>query len=137
MQQQVGDNLTVEVNGTGSLGRRLITTDIVNRQFTTTTGFDGRPNEALPDVSVAIRVRDFPITTRSARWCGTGCARCSCRRAYTWSHSIDNQSDPLVGDFFDLNFTPINNARRTAAVVFRAAVRQQWRSRKFGLRSAA
>jgi hypothetical protein len=33
--------------------------------------------------------------------------------AYTWSHSIDNQSDPLAGDFFDLNFTslmpPTNN----------------------------
>jgi len=27
--------------------------------------------------------------------------------AYTWSHSIDNQSDPLIGDFFNLNFTAI------------------------------
>jgi hypothetical protein len=24
--------------------------------------------------------------------------------AYTWSHAIDNQSDPLIGDFFDLSF---------------------------------
>jgi hypothetical protein len=27
--------------------------------------------------------------------------------AYTWSHSIDNQSDPLAGDFFDLNFASL------------------------------
>jgi hypothetical protein len=27
--------------------------------------------------------------------------------AYTWSHSIDNQSDPLIGDFFNLNFTSV------------------------------
>ena len=27
--------------------------------------------------------------------------------SYTWSHSIDNQSDPLVGDFFNLTFTSI------------------------------
>ena len=29
---------------------------------------------------------------------------------YTWSHSIDNQSDPLVADFFDLSFTAIDNS---------------------------
>jgi len=27
--------------------------------------------------------------------------------SYTWSHSIDNQSDPLIGDFFNLTFTSI------------------------------
>src|SRR5207248_1801759 len=25
--------------------------------------------------------------------------------AWTWSHSIDNQSDPLLGEFFDLGFS--------------------------------
>jgi len=25
--------------------------------------------------------------------------------AYTWSHAIDNQSEPLAGEFFDLSFT--------------------------------
>ena len=28
---------------------------------------------------------------------------------YTWSHTIDNQSDPLTGDFFDLSFTSIQS----------------------------
>ena len=50
MQQALRDNLTFEVNGTGARGRRLITTDIVNRQFTELDG-TGRPNESLPDVS--------------------------------------------------------------------------------------
>jgi hypothetical protein len=27
--------------------------------------------------------------------------------SYTWSHTIDNQSDPLTGDFFNLTFTSI------------------------------
>jgi hypothetical protein len=30
--------------------------------------------------------------------------------SYTWSHSIDNQSDPLIGDFFNLDFTSIAGA---------------------------
>ncbi len=51
VQQSLGGNLTLEVNGTGSVGHRLITTDIVNRQFTTTnTAADGRPNGSFPDV---------------------------------------------------------------------------------------
>jgi hypothetical protein len=28
--------------------------------------------------------------------------------SYTWSHSIDNQSDPLTGEFADLNITTVN-----------------------------
>src|SRR5260370_41749936 len=34
---------------------------------------------------------------------------------YTWSRSIDNQSDPLVGDFFDLGIS--NQTDRTGAAV--------------------
>ena len=38
VQQRVKDNLVVEVNGLGSYGRRLITTDIINRDFSTPAG---------------------------------------------------------------------------------------------------
>ncbi len=34
--------------------------------------------------------------------------------SYTWSHSIDNQSDPLVGDFFNLTFTSIQTGATSA-----------------------
>src|SRR6185503_19528883 len=30
--------------------------------------------------------------------------------SYTWSHSIDNQSEPLFGDYFDLSFTKVATA---------------------------
>jgi hypothetical protein len=36
--------------------------------------------------------------------------------AYTWSHSIDNQSDPLQGDFFSLNFTSLNGGGNNGPV---------------------
>jgi hypothetical protein len=45
--------------------------------------------------------------------------------AYTWSHSIDNQSDPLVGDFFDLDFTAIGNGSNN---LLRSAFAQQFNS---------
>jgi hypothetical protein len=35
--------------------------------------------------------------------------------AYAWSHAIDNQSDPLRGDFFDLKFTGISQAASSTA----------------------
>ena len=38
---------------------------------------------------------------------------------YTWSHTIDNQSDPLVGDFFNLSFSNIQaNSPSTSRASF-------------------
>jgi hypothetical protein len=123
VQQSVGENLTFEVNGTGSLGRRLITTDVVNRQFTTLQG-DGRPNEALPDVSWRSSQGKSTYTALSAitkyRW-----RTLQVQASYTWSHAIDDQSDPLTGDFFDLNFTTINNASNNT---LRSSFAQQFNS---------
>ncbi len=99
LQQPLGRNLSLELNGTGSRGRQLLSTDIVNRQ----TGFfppanslpdiDYRTNQGFSDyaaLSVSVRYRSGPITLNSA---------------YTWSHSIDNQSDPLLGEYFDFGFS--------------------------------
>ena len=36
VQQRITDNLTLEVNGLGTYGRALITTDVINRDFSTT-----------------------------------------------------------------------------------------------------
>ena len=38
VQHRFTDSLTTEVNALGSYGRRLITTDIINRDFSTPTG---------------------------------------------------------------------------------------------------
>jgi hypothetical protein len=124
-QQSIGDNLTFEVNGTASLGRRLITTDIVNRQFTTTDLFtEGRPNGSLGNVDWRSSQGNSDYTALSAivkyHW-----RTLLAQAAYTWSHAIDNQSDPLNGDFFNLDFTAITNSSSTAQV---SAFAQQFNS---------
>lgn len=108
VQRQVTASLALDVTATGSLGRRLITTDTVNREFTTTVG-TGRPNESLPDIAYRSSqgISDYYAMAAHLRY---RLRTLSVIGAYTWSHAIDNQSDPLIGDFFDLNFTNIGTA---------------------------
>jgi len=121
VQQQVRDNFTIEVNGTRALGRRLITTDIVNRAGTVESA---RPNQALPDISwrSGQGISDYYALSALARYRGRSFLL---QAAYTWSHSIDNQSDPLTGDFFDLNFSAIGATGETGP---RSAFTQQYNS---------
>jgi hypothetical protein len=106
VQRDVTENWNAEVNVLGSLGRKLITTDIVNRQFSLpldqTAG--GRLNPALPDISYRAGQgsSSYYALTAVTRY-RTG--RALFQLAYTWGRTIDNQSDPLLGDFFDLSFT--------------------------------
>ena len=45
--------------------------------------------------------------------------RATFRLAYTWSHSIDNQSEPLAGEFDDLSPTnPSSSGSRTGVAAF-------------------
>jgi hypothetical protein len=116
VQQQVGDNMTIEVNGTSALGRRLITTDVVNRYYTTTDLFTlGRPNGALPDISwrSSQGLSDYYALSTLVRY---RLRTVLLQGAYTWSHSIDNQSDPLLGDFFSLNFTSLSSGSNSGPI---------------------
>jgi hypothetical protein len=124
VQQSIGDNLVIEVTGTGALDRRLLTTDIVNRQFSVGSTYDGRPNDALPDVAwrSSQGKSDYYALSSLVRWQRR---TLTLQGAYTWSHSIDNQSDPLVGDFFDLSFTAIDNS---TGLQQRSAFAQQFNS---------
>ncbi len=95
LQQRFGESWTFELNGAGSLGRKLITTDLVNR--------------AIPDAQLAYMsfrgnqgLSNYHSLSMVARY-GTGSRRL--HAAYTWSHTIDNQSEPLAGEFFDLSIT--------------------------------
>ena len=105
VQGSAGAHWSFEANTTGSLGRKLITTDILNRAR--------RDNPALPEIawrstqgSSSYLALHGVVRYRSSR----GLAQA----AYTWSHAIDNQSEPLAGDFFDLNFSRIASGALTA-----------------------
>ncbi len=105
-QHRVTDNLILEVNGLGSYGRRLITTDIVNRDFSTLAG---PYNLNLPDVAYRANqgFSSYNALTGMLRYRNS---RGMVQGSYTWSHTIDNQSDALIGDFFNLSFTSIQSA---------------------------
>jgi outer membrane receptor protein involved in Fe transport len=123
VQHQVTGNLAVEVNTLGALGRRLITTDIVNREFSTPIG-TGRFNESLPDIAwrSSQGSSDYNALTAMVRY---RTSRAQFQATYTWSHSIDNQSDPLLGDFFDLNFTRVGSSSASSQI---SAFSQQFNS---------
>jgi hypothetical protein len=103
VQHRFTDNFTLDVNGLGSYGRSLITTDIINRDFSTPTG---RFNPNLPDIAYRANqgFSDYNALTAVLKY---RMSRGLIQASYTWSHSIDNQSDPLIGDFFNLSFTSI------------------------------
>ena len=108
LQHQPTESWAVELNGLGALGRRLITTDQINRR-------DGRHAPELPVLSyrAAEGLSDYYALTARARYRS---ARAQFQVAYTWSHSIDLQSEPLAGDFFDLSFVRVGAAEGRGAV---------------------
>ena len=124
VQQAVGDSLTLEVNGTASRGRRLITSDIVNRQFTTTSGFDGRPNETLPDIEwrSSQGSSDYSALTAMVRY---RLRTLQLQGAYTWGHSIDNQSDPFGAEVVNLQITTVGGSGDSGV---RSSFAQQYNS---------
>jgi hypothetical protein len=122
VQTRAGRSWSVETAFHGSHGRRLFSTDQVNRPFSVTAGDagPGNPdlvyNPALPLITWR-QQRGSSVyhgLTMSAAYRGT---YGQFYGAYTWAHAIDNQSDPLAGDFFDLDFTRIRPVaeRRVAA----------------------
>jgi len=96
-----------EANALGSLGRRLITTDRVNRPFSVSASAANPAGRFNPELgTLAYRANqgesDFNgLNLVLRRRSPTTLLQAS----YTWSHAIDNQSEPLAGDFFDLSFT--------------------------------
>ncbi len=119
IQHSFAANLTAEVNGLGSFGRNLITTDIVNRNFSTA---NGRYDPNLPDIAYRAGqgFSDYNAMTALLRY---RFSRGMLQASYTWSHSIDNQSEPLQGDFFNLDFT---NIQTSAGSNGRAAFSEQF-----------
>jgi len=113
LQQRVHKNLTVEVSHTGAFGRKLIASDLVNRFFSSPVTPDNSTGLLNPNLPSQIVYRSNSgssdylalsaiVRYRSAR----GLFQCD----YTFSHSIDNQSDPLLGQFIGFAAKSSTNA---------------------------
>jgi hypothetical protein len=95
IQQPAGHNWSFELNGAGSLGRRLITADVLN--------VNSLENSNLPAINWISPqgLSDYYSMNFVSRWRGH---HGFLQAAWTWSHAIDEQSDPIAGDFFNLLF---------------------------------
>jgi hypothetical protein len=106
VQQPLSGSLNVEVNYVGSRGRSLLTTDDLNRSGTSITGpILYRGNQGSSSYNGLTSVVRYRST------------RAQLQAAYTWSHSIDNQSDILRGDYFNLSATRLTAAQASSTVV--------------------
>lgn len=101
VQTEPAPGWSIEWNGAGSLGRKLIITDVINR--------NGLVNSALPAITYLANqgLSDYYSLNLVARWRG---AHGFLQAAYTWSHALDLESDPLAGDYFNLDFVNIGPA---------------------------
>jgi hypothetical protein len=110
LQHQAWRDWYFEAQAQGAQGRKLISTDAVNRRAATTASTTaGRVN---PGIAEDILFRSNAAASSYTAF--TALARYRSQRgqtqvAYTWGHSIDNQSDPLQGTFDDLQFTRASN----------------------------
>ena len=99
LQQPLGRSVALEVNGVASLGRNLLATDVINRPQGILP-----PSNGLPEIDYRTNQgnSDYSALSTSVRYQSN---RITLNAAYTWSHSIDNQSDPLLGEYFDFGFS--------------------------------
>ncbi len=104
LQERLSQSVTFELNGLGSLGRRLITTDLINRPNSITAPQPGQFNPFLeynPKLTeISYRgsqgMSDYAAMSMVVHYRR---GRLLFQFAYTLSHAIDNQSDPLAGGF--------------------------------------
>ena len=102
VQQQLWDNWVAEVNGAGSLGRKLVLTDRWNRDHRV-------PRHGSVSYRSSQGLSNYQALSLVARYRSP---RRQFQIAYTWSHSIDHQSEPISGDFFNLLFTRVGGGAR-------------------------
>ena len=113
LQQQVTRDFFLEINHAGSLARKLIATDLVNRVCsvdcpnTPANNPLGRLNPNLGDILYRNNSgsSDYAALTALARYRTN---HALFQASYTYSHTIDNQSDPLLSDIFNLASTNLD-----------------------------
>ena len=100
---------SLELAARGSLGRKLLGADLVNRRSAGSSTDSGGLSASIP------RNIYFLSNSASSSYAGISAAAKYRGRllffqiAYTIAHSIDNQSDPLQGTFDDLSITRSSN----------------------------
>lgn len=87
IQESLTPGITLEIDALASKARQLIATDVVNRP----DEIDYRANQGSSNYTALAAAVRF----RKTRFTG--------QVSYTFSHSIDNQSEALAGTFFDFN----------------------------------
>jgi hypothetical protein len=94
VQHQVSRAATFELNYTGSESHRLLVNDLLNQSV----GSAGAPNQSLPLVNYRSNAgaSSFNALEGLFRYRATNL---QLQLSYTLSHSIDDQSDPTLGQF--------------------------------------
>lgn len=106
IQQILAPGVTVEIDGLASRARQLLTTDSVNRPFSEPTSLGNDFGYLYPGFPDYINYRanegssNYTALVAALRFSKT---HLSGQVSYSWSHSIDNQSESLAGTFFDFN----------------------------------
>lgn len=103
LESRWSQSWSVQVNGVASLGRRLITTDLVKRNA---SPISYRSTQGLSNY--------YGLTAKAGYRFAAG----EFQAVYTWGHAIDVQSEPLAGDFFDLTFTRAPSTRPRGVAAF-------------------
>lgn len=105
IEQRVSPTLSVEVNGMSALGRRLLTNDTLGYNLLFQGTQAGIPAGQLVTYRANQGLSDYYGLTVKARYQR---GRSLLQAAYTWSHSIDTQSDPLGLDLSNFGYSSGN-----------------------------
>ncbi len=121
VQFGVSENLTAEVNALGSLGHKLITTDQINRALSLSQAPSSNVLRYYNPAIREIAYRSNQGTSRYHALAATARYRSSGllgQFSYTYSRTSDNQSEPLLGDFYNLDFTGLRSSSRIGRASF-------------------
>ena len=102
IEQRITPALFVDIDGLSALGRRLLSNDTLGYGLLFTGAQPGIPAGQLLTYRGSQGLSDYYALAIKARYRHS---RGFLQAAYTWSHSIDNQSDPLGLDLTNFGYT--------------------------------